>query len=180
MAPLQLVHQSLYLQPGKVYIGKEPVVVTTVLGSCIAVTLRHPATGFCAICHALQPVCPLADCDGHCAEAARYARCVVLYMASCFAEHRIYPAQTEVKLFGGGVLIGNNGPTPVGRLNVEAACQALKQCGYSLKAVEVGGQWGRKLVFDTHNGAVWVKRLNRNAVEQVEPALIKVAANSGR
>lgn len=177
MPPIQPDQQALYLQPGQVYIGTQPTAVTTVLGSCVAVTLRHPASGLSAICHALQPVCPLDDCSGQCPDRGRFARCVVMYMAARFADRRIATHQVEAKIFGGGVLIGNSGPTPVGRLNIEAACLALQQCGLSLSAVEVGGQWGRKIVFDTHSGAVWVKRLNRGAAD---PALVKVAANSGR
>jgi len=166
--------ELIYLKPGNLYIGDRPAMVTTVLGSCVAVTMHHRASGLAAICHALQPACPMVDCVGSCPEFGRFAACVVHHMATVFERRCIGLRDIEVKLFGGGVIIGRaaNGPKPVGLLNAEAAMQTLADRGMRLKVAEAGGEQGRKVVFDTISGGVWVKKLARPVLEDQHPRLI--------
>lgn len=57
---------NIYLKPGEVVVARKPVLVSTVLGSCVAVTMFSPDCGFGAICHAMLP-----DSAGRC-EDLRY------------------------------------------------------------------------------------------------------------
>ena len=47
----------IYLKSGEIYFTEEPVIVLTVLGSCVSVTLFHRRLGYSAICHGLLPRC---------------------------------------------------------------------------------------------------------------------------
>jgi chemotaxis receptor (MCP) glutamine deamidase CheD len=49
---------NLFLKPGEVCISREPAVVTTILGSCIAVTMFNERLKIGGICHALLPKHP--------------------------------------------------------------------------------------------------------------------------
>lgn len=79
--------------------------------------------------------------------------------------HNLRPRDIEVKLFGGAALIGSRHPeaitNSIGQLNVKAAMETLDNCGFTLKVMDVGGAFGRKIIFDSGTGEVLMKRLNR-------------------
>ena len=156
----------IYLKPGELCISKRPVVVTTVLGSCVSATFFHQATGLAAICHALQPKCPHGEqCSNDCAVPYRYAVCAITAMARQMSARGVRPREIEVKLFGGAALIGSPRPESaaisMGRQNVTAAMETISDCGLFLKVMDVGGSFGRKIIFDTATGEVLMKRLRR-------------------
>ena len=153
-----------YLKPGEIYCTERPVVVTTVLGSCVSVTFYHRASGLAAICHVLQPQCPRpTGCTTGCEAMGRYAACAVDTMGRWMADCGVRPGQVEVKLFGGAAMMGRGNrriqPPSVGRLNVQAALSSLQRLAFRLKVADVGGATGRKILFDTASGEVWLKRL---------------------
>ncbi len=157
----------IYLKPGELCLSKRPVVVTTVLGSCVSATFCHQATGLAAICHALQPQCPnSAHCMEGCGVRYRYAVCAIQAMTRQMTARGVRPREIEVKLFGGAALIGASRPetaaTSMGRQNVEAAMETIHDCGLVLKVMDVGGSFGRKIIFDTATGEVLMKRLRRS------------------
>jgi chemotaxis protein CheD len=162
----------VYLKPGELCISKQPAVVTTVLGSCISVTFFHRPSGLAAICHALQPRCQqTAPCPTQCPNRYRYAACVIEEMSHCMAGKGVYLKEVEVKLFGGAAMMGRfNGKTmahSVGQQNIEAAMQALAKAGLTIKVADVGGFFGRKLIFDTVSGDVLLKRIRQNCASSV-------------
>jgi chemotaxis receptor (MCP) glutamine deamidase CheD len=46
---------KVFLKPGELYIGKEPAVVSNILGSCVSITMFSERLGAGGICHALLP-----------------------------------------------------------------------------------------------------------------------------
>lgn len=156
----------IYLKPGELCIGKRPVVVTTVLGSCVSATFYHQATGLSAICHALQPQCSSGEpCPERCPVRYRYAVCAIQAMTQQMISRGVRPREIEVKLFGGAALIGGSHPKTtaisMGRQNVTAAIESIHECGLVLKVMDVGGSFGRKIIFDTATGEILMKRLRR-------------------
>ena len=154
---------SVYLKPGELCISESPVVVTTVLGSCVSLTMFHRESGTGAICHAVQPICRhQGQCPGACPDLFRYVACVVPVMVNRFRRCAGSLAQVEVKLFGGGAILrrGEWGRlAPVGRQNVEAAMEAIETAGLRLKVADVGGPLGRRIRFNTQNGEVLLQRV---------------------
>jgi chemotaxis protein CheD len=147
----------IYLQPGELYAADAPAVVSTVLGSCIAVTFFSPRTGMGSICHALLPRNPA----GHGVATFRYVDSSVLHMVGQFDAMGIPRDEVEVKVLGGAdVLEGLNGTAvSVGRQNIEAAFRIIEQERLSVAVTDVGGSIGRKIYFCTHTGKVLLKRL---------------------
>lgn len=78
------------------------------------------------------------------------------------------PKDIEVKLFGGAALIGTLSKErialSIGQQNVKAALETIANCGLKLKVMDVGGNFGRKIIFDTSTGEVFMKRLNRTII----------------
>ena len=161
-------YEKVYLKPSELCISRVPTLVTTILGSCVAVTMRHPKLGVSAICHALQPDCSRrsAGCLRHCEKKYQYASCVIpemLYRLETLGANR---EMLEVKLFGGATVLTTSNNQSIGRQNVDVALSTLKQLGFNLKAHQVGGTRGRKIIFNTHTGEVSLKHIRYAEVLQ--------------
>ena len=157
-------HHHIYLKPGEIWVGQKPLVVSTVLGSCISATLFHPQTGSAAICHAMQPRCPHPHhCATDCIAKYKYADCAIKSISRLMKEFGLQQREIEVKLFGGASMISNRrsettGPS-VGEQNIRAAMETIQKCGLNLKVVNAGGTVGRKILFICSTGVVLMKRL---------------------
>lgn len=147
---------SIYLKPGEVLVTRRPVLVTTVLGSCVAITMFSAARGFGAICHAMLPENGGRDND------LRYVDTALRYMCEKISEFG-GGSDLAVKLFGGAQVLNIGERTPgrqtVGDQNVAQAEAALAALGFDIAARDTGGLQGRKLFFCTRSGDVFMRRL---------------------
>ncbi|MDA8174509.1 MAG: chemotaxis protein CheD [Nitrospiraceae bacterium] len=153
----------VYLRPGELAIFEERARVTTVLGSCVSVTMYCRRTGAAAICHSTLPECGRENmCAGYfCANAFRYVTCSLRFMLSTFEAAGVSPGELEVKLFGGADSIGS--ANSVGKRNVSTALKLLKAAGLAVSASDTGDSQGRKIIFFPHTGEVLLKRLKGGA-----------------
>lgn len=158
--------EAVYLKPGDFCIALRPTVVKTVLGSCVTVTMYSARTKIGAACHALLPTC--RDDQGPqcttqtCQTASRYVECIIPEMARRMQEKGIVLGELEIKLFGGADMMMEMlaDHQRVGHQNVLTSKMILARLGMIIKSSDVGGGAGRKLVFDTRSGDVWIKRLS--------------------
>jgi chemotaxis protein CheD len=150
---------KIFLKPGELYIGKEPAVVSTILGSCVSITMFSAKLGAGGICHALLPrkfAFRKRRHDFH------YVDKSVLYMLGEFKKMGAEANEIEVKIFGGAGIAGASYRKSVGKANVEMAFNTVKD--YDLKVVtwNLGGTSGRKIIFFTHTGRVLLRMLENN------------------
>lgn len=147
---------NVYLHPGRFYVSSEPAAVTTILGSCVAVCLWDPVLRVGGINHYLLPYWA-----GGAAASFRYGNVAVqclfenLLTVGCVKERLV------AKLFGGACVIRafKEGESHLGMKNVEVARRLLGEAGIQVVGEDVGGRHGRKLIFQTDDGVVWVKSL---------------------
>lgn len=149
----------IYLKPGDIYFSMRPSVVTTVLGSCVSVTMFSAGHGCGAICHA---VLPEGKDPG---DTCRYVDSAIKRMLRSFERRGIDPLLLEVKLFGGSDVLPacpqREAGMSVGRQNIESALKVLEQQRLRVTASDLGGPRGRKIVFFTHTGEILLKRLHK-------------------
>ncbi len=149
--------EKIYLKPGELIVSEEPVMITTVLGSCISVTMFHPRTGAAAICHGMLP-------NGGKSDSFKYVDTSLLYMARYFKRLEIARSEIQVKLFGGADMFNNAQPSvrnlTVGWQNISVATSCLEEYGLVPTASDVGGKKGRKLIFKTDTGGVFIKKMS--------------------
>ena len=146
--------QQAYLHAGHMVVSREPCRVTTVLGSCVAVALWDPSSGIGGVNHFLLP-------QG--SDSARFGnvavRTLIREVVAAGGRRRLLQA----KLFGGACVLrafkGVGSGTHLGQKNVEMARQILIDEGIPVTAEDVEGDRGRKLIFQTHDGAAWVRSL---------------------
>jgi chemotaxis protein CheD len=150
---------TVYLKPGELIVCEHKTLVTTVLGSCISVTMFHPERHIGAMCHALLPH---EKAKG---EAFRYVDTSIQNMLERFAEYGINRSRIEVKLFGGAEMLiagrNSNRSVTVGRKNIEVALQVIEAEQLRLVASDFGGTQGRKIHFHTYTGEIFLKRLRK-------------------
>jgi len=156
----------VYLKPGEMHFAKQPTLVVTVLGSCVAITMFSRRAGLGAICHGLLPRCKgQKQCGQDCLEGFKYVDCSIRRMATLFDERGVLRREIEVKCFGGADMfsrdLNKREAVSVGKQNLTIAQQVLASEGLSLKIADVGGIRGRKILFYTDTGDVFLKRLTK-------------------
>lgn len=169
MLPIQPLVDSVYLRPGESIVSDSILQVSTVLGSCISATYFHEQSATGAIFHALLPKCPDPEKMGNTPQIWKYVDGSILALDRIFRSRGISPRELEVKVFGGANMFsqqGRNGYRTVSDQNVETATALLLQYGYRIKSSDLGGGYGRKLLFRPTTGEVWMKRLKRSPVSQ--------------
>lgn len=147
---------TVYLHPGQIYITAETVLVTTVLGSCVAVCLFDPVTEIGGMNHFLLPATPVRGADD-----LRYGNTAMERLISTMQVKGAVLDRLVAKVFGGACVIpGFSGAREaIGTKNVAAAREALTRHGIKTIGEQTGGRRGRKLLFHTGHGAAYVKEI---------------------
>jgi chemotaxis protein CheD len=136
----------LYLHPGQLAAFGEPMVVSTILGSCVSVALYDTGAGVGGLNHFVLA----AGGDG---QSPRYAEPACEQLLARLLALGARPARLRAKLFGGGAMFA---PTPgratIGDANVAAARAWLGAQGIPIDASDVGGLVGRRLFLELPSG----------------------------
>jgi chemotaxis protein CheD len=160
---------EVYLQPGEMFLAREPTIIRTLLGSCIGVTFWSKRLGIGALCHAMLPKCPEDSSKRLRPEVGyRYVDYSILDIARKFDELGVHRAEVQVKVFGGAdVLLGGSvtldRPT-VGSLNCDSALDVLCAEGLQVMASSLRGTAGLNIHFNTGSGEVQLRRLKDSSL----------------
>jgi len=157
---------KIFLKSGEAYFSDRPAVVTTVLGSCVAITMFSPSRKIGAICHGILPRQEEYSSKNRMYEGCfKYIDCAVQRMARKYDAKGITRSEVEVKIFGGAEQFLPDGKgvscISVGSKNVEQARLSLGIEGFKIIACDTGGPLGRKMAFYTHTGDVILRRLGQ-------------------
>jgi chemotaxis protein CheD len=148
----------IFLYPGELCVTREPTIVSTVLGSCVSVTMFHPRLKVGAMCHAMLPENGASSAS----EAFRFVDHAMLHMLEEFTRLGVRHDEIEVKLFGGSdVIAALSAAATIGEQNVEKALEIIDKERLRLFARDVRGEQGRKIFFHTHTGGVLLKRIKK-------------------
>ena len=157
--------RSHYLGIGEMVMATSPYSISTVLGSCLAITVYSPKQRVGSICHAALPQCANSGKCGHgCPRSGRHVECALPVMLKKFDKLAIPEDGIEIKIFGGSDMFmqeGRKTAYPVGAMNIEAAHRYIVKTGHKIKAEDTGGAVGRKVIFDLSSGQVIVQKRGR-------------------
>lgn len=163
-----LALEDVYLRPGDIYFGKGAnVVVRTLLGSCVAITLWHPLSCFGGMCHVTMPsrgfTGPLQQLN------TAYADEAMRYFMTKLTLFKLRPAEFEVRLYGGGVMFDSRKrATDVGANNVKAMLSQIDLQGFTLLEKNCAGNVYRKLWLTLSDGKV---KLVEESVNSKKPVV---------
>lgn len=144
---------ACYLQPGQIVVAASDCRVTTILGSCVAVALHDPRRTFGGINHYLLP---RGTSDSASARFGTVALPRLLREVLALGSDK---SHLQAKVFGGASTLKSISDGGLGMANVELALAFLAAEHIPVVAQDVGGTRGRKLVFQTRTGIVWLKEL---------------------
>ena len=167
-------HMPLYvLTQGNMLCTTEKMQISTVLGSCVSVTMHSSNPRMAAICHCMLPRPGLRhELEIYQRNPHRYVAVALRSMAAFFSASDVQPCDVEVKLFGGAEGVNIPGAQPallqVGKANIEEATTLLRSLELRLRCSHVGGHQARKLIFDTLTGDVWMKLLRNEELQGKE------------
>lgn len=147
-----------FLFPGTLFAHQEEHLVTTVLGSCVAVCLSDCTTGIGGINHYMLPLW-----NGEGLPTPKYGNIAIIRLVEKMLGLGCRQGNIVAKVFGGAnVLAAAAGIYSVGDRNVLLARRLLGEHGIRITGKDVGGTIGRKLIFNTRSGEILVGRMNSN------------------
>ena len=142
-----------YLHAGNLYVSAGPAVVTTILGSCVAVCMWDQDSRIGGINHFLLPTPFIAS-----QPSPRFGTHATQQLIEKLLGLGANLRSLRAKVFGGAsVLSPGSGAMAVGLRNGEMACELLRARGIPILASSLGGTRGRKVIFHTGNGETFVK-----------------------
>ncbi|MBI1395795.1 MAG: chemotaxis protein CheD [Betaproteobacteria bacterium] len=146
---------EVYLHPGEWYFGDAGTRIKTLLGSCVAFTLWHPARLTGGMCHYMLPT--RGTPRGVQAMDGRYGDEALALLVEQIVATGSRPSDFVAKMFGGGAMFetGDNG---VAADNVAAARSLLALHGFDAGGDCLGGAGHRNVVFDVWSGETWLRR----------------------
>ena len=147
-----------YLYPGRLFASKEPYTVTTVLGSCVAVCFWDPILRVGGINHYMLPLW-----NGEGLASPKYGNIAIIKLLDAMLSLGCERRNLVCKVFGGGEVLRTNGVLNVGQRNVELAMRILAEERLPIVSSNVGGNQGRKLIYNTEDGSVLMKKLRPQA-----------------
>lgn len=146
---------SVYLYPGELFATSAPSVISTVLGSCVCVCLTDSVTKSGGANHFLLPHWTRGD-----GSSCRFGRTAMDALVARMLALGCKKGTLAARVFGGASLFeGSRDRISIGQQNVEVATHFLEDEGIPILVREVGGARGRKLVFHTETGDVFVRTL---------------------
>ena len=140
--------------PGKhLVVDEESKAISTLLGSCVAACIRDRRSGIGGLNHFLLP----GDDSQACARYGTYAMEVLINDILSRGARR---QDLEAKVFGGAAVIISSFGFNIGRRNGEFVLGYLANEGIEVKARDLGGVRGRRLVYRPLTGEARVQYLS--------------------
>jgi chemotaxis protein CheD len=133
--------KKIHVIQGEHYVTDDPeVMLTTILGSCVAACLRDPGTGIGGMNHFLLP-----DNDSGDGAALRFGAHAMELLINDILRRGGKRNRLEAKLFGGGRMF--DGLTDVGEANANFAERFLKDEGVPVLGGSLRGPQARRVQF---------------------------------
>jgi len=136
--------KRVHIIQGEYKVVDDPdVVLSTILGSCVAACLRDPVAGVGGMNHFLLPGSGGAASSG--GDATRYGVHLMELLINGLLKRGARRDRLEAKIFGGAKTIASF--SNVGEQNAAFATQFLKDEGIPIVSSSTGGEHGRKLEY---------------------------------
>ena len=159
MQDTRFPHEVAVILPGEYFVSDNPMVVYTVLGSCISVCLRDPQAGVGGMNHFMLAAPTTQSSGDSWAESGRYGSFAMEMLINGILKRGGNKARLEAKVFGGGKIY--DGAMDVGAKNAAWALDYLEQEGLPPLKADVGDVTPRKVYYFTDTGKVLMKKLDK-------------------
>lgn len=166
------MRKNYHLHPGEVFVTSEDMVISTVLGSCVAVCFWDPVKKVAGMNHVMLPRVPADQ-----APTTKFGNVATFVLLEMMQEQGCRKNNLVTSIYGGasGLSRGQGAPIStiqVGEKNLEVTQKVLNHLGFKPVAQDIGGETGRKIIFDCVTGEVKMNLLRRfNFKEELKEIL---------
>lgn len=156
--------KTVSIHIGEYHVSSEPVIIYTLLGSCVAVCLFEPLRCIGGMNHILLPGHAVSKADSVTARYAHNAVNILIRNVLGLGGERKH---LVAKVFGGSHLFSAiSNERGVGRNLSEFVLDMLRKEHIRIASYDLGGAEVRKVYFHTDTGAVYLKRSPMKEFEQ--------------
>lgn len=146
-----------FLLPGEYAASGSSGEISTLLGSCVSVTLWHPAKQYGAMNHFLLP-----DYQEDFKDKGRYGDTSTPVIIKIMSKLDANVRNLHAGIYGGGAVVGHLGAKAnIGKRNIEMARKILAENNINVVEELVGGKNGRRICLDTSTGKVTVRMIEK-------------------
>lgn len=151
------VKKKVAIHIGECHVSREPTVIRTLLGSCVAVCLFDPVNRIGGMNHILLP--GQADLQQYDAPT-RYALNAMDLLITEIMKLGGKRFNLTAKVFGGGHIIpGISEEFGMGQKNIAFVLEFLRVENIRITGQDLGGVDSRRVYFHTDSGAVFLQRI---------------------
>ncbi len=158
MRDARFAYEIAVILPGEFFVSVEPMIVYTVLGSCVSACIRDDVAGVGGMNHFMLPA-PMGGASDSWGESTRYGSFAMERLINEILKRGGLWHRLEIKLFGGGKIYEGN--IDVGANNAKWALEYLKTEGLQAQKTDLGDVYPRKVYYFTDSGAVLMKKIQR-------------------
>ncbi|MGK5094654.1 chemotaxis protein CheB [Deltaproteobacteria bacterium TL4] len=163
------------LLPGEVLVTQKDMVISTVLGSCVAVCLWDEKHRLGGMNHVMLPVCGEQEVP-----TTKFANVSTFVLCHLLKDKGLQLRSLSARVFGGAdsrteaakQLVGS-----VGLRNLEVTFAVLQRLGLPVTGQDIGGGQGRKIWFDVGSGKIKMVYLTKYDFTRETRTLFKTSEN---
>ncbi len=161
--------EIITIHPGEYHATGEDIIIATVLGSCIAVSLFDRRLAIGGLNHFMLPGV-LDDEDISRSGSGKYGMYAMELLYNEMLKQGCRRGDLGAKVFGGASVLNlpGGGSKKIPEDNIAFAFSYLEKEGIPVQASDVGGLRARKLFFFARSGKVRLKRFGGQAVTKLE------------
>ncbi|MFH1742290.1 MAG: chemotaxis protein CheD [bacterium] len=149
-----------HLGIGEIYVTKRAEQVSTVLGSCVSVCLYDAKNGVSGMNHHMLPA-PPPSAKPNDGQSGKYGETALAEMLNRMKRLGMETESTSAKIFGGARMLAQLSFVAINERNIAVAREFLRKQGIRIVAEDVGGDRGRRIMFQTGTGKVLVREVNK-------------------
>ena len=149
-----------FLYPSTLFASREPYIVNTILGSCVAVCIYDTVWKFGGINHYMLPFW-----NGQGLASPKFGNIAINKLLEKMLVLGSNQKNIIAKVFGGGnILEGSTSQFMIGDRNVAVARDMLMELKIQIVSQSVGGTLGRKIQFNIATGEVKQRMIDKQPV----------------
>ena len=137
---------------GQAVVSREAIRLTSILGSCVAITMYAPKLHLGMLSHVVLP-----NGNGNHTAPAKFADTAVPYMLSAMQEHGARRSELVAKVAGGACMFGGGRFMDIGESNARVAIALLEAAQVPIVGRDIAGTVGRRICFDLSTGELTVE-----------------------
>lgn len=153
---------TYFINPGELIFSKKPVIIRTVLGSCVGVVLYDKVKKFGGLVHYLLPESQDRQIT------TKYGDVALPTLINKFLNSGSNLSDLEAHVIGGAFIIfDENEIFFIGDRNIEIAQNILKANHIRIKSTQTGGEKGRRVYYDLSTNTLKVEVLDGMKIDDL-------------